>query len=556
MTASRFGGGQQGFVNPEYYDRFGAYGYEPHKTVAIDSNDDPATKKRKLMNMTVCVDHLRGYCERGARCSKIHADHVPSLDEREIMAKTKFCHDFQNRGICSRETCRFLHVTRREEDEFLLTGTIPQSVFDRARERADSQDPNYSSFSGERPPHRGPRPGSFGGGGRSSYPPLRPPPQNDYYSQQYEYDSNYHYPQPPPLQPWGEGLSHPHRGRKSSEGGAGGHSYSQPVTYGNYCIDYLKGTCMKGTSCRLMHVQVVEDMDDREAIVKNVFCHDFQNKRCPRVYCKYIHANFDEQKIFVEQGYFPGSLCERNKSKVFFCDICIDNLRSQCTRGSGCQHRHVNCVEDKQERICLSRSIFCHDYQESGCPRTTCKLIHTNKGDESYFLQTGCLPEHLRNRLSDGDFDPSIETIAETVCRDFMKGVCNRASCKFYHPSYDEKVRLNAYQKAKRASSSGGGGPPNISGGGGGAASADTKSTIDEVEYNKLKQTNEELKQRVQQLERLLADACHCITLAVGDQNPAIQTLMQTIASLAPESSLAKSTSVNDASKKEPNSQN
>ena len=47
------------------------------------------------------------------------------------------------------------------------------------------------------------------------------------------------------------------------------------------------------------------------------------------------------------------------------------------------------------------------------------------------------------------------------------------------------------------------------------------------------------LKSRVNQLERLLADACYCMTLAVGDQNPSISALMKTISEMAPESSLA-----------------
>ncbi len=54
---------------------------------------------------------------------------------------------------------------------------------------------------------------------------------------------------------------------------------------------------------------------------------------------------------------------------------------------------------------------------------------------------------------------------------------------------------------------------------------------------------NAVLKSRVNQLERLLADACYCMTLAVGDQNPAIASLMKTISDLAPESALANQAS-------------
>ena len=76
--------------------------------------------------------------------------------------------------------------------------------------------------------------------------------------------------------------------------------------------------------------------------------------------------------------------------------------------------------------------------------------------------------------------------------------------------------------------------PPSEMGTGGG--STDLGSDADQ---KGLPQENALLKNRVNQLERLLADACYCMTLAVGDQNPAISSLMKTISELAPESALA-----------------
>lgn len=482
-------------VNPEYYDCVG-----PFSGPGSIDKDDPATKKRKLMNMSVCVDHLRGFCSKGARCPKVHSDHVPSIDEREIMAKAKFCHDYQNRGVCSRMTCRFLHVTRREEDEFLLTGVIPMAVFKRAQEGGGG-----GAMYGVTPPSLRFRDESSLRGG-VYHPPLPPlPPMTSPYDRFGYMGGAYG------TTHWAENFgSMATTTAAVQRGGAKvdpALSSSQPITYGNYCIDFLKGSCSKGSNCRLVHVGVVEDMDDREAIVKNVFCHDFQNKRCPRVYCKYIHANFDEQKVFIEEGYFTDALCSRNRGKMFFCDVCIDYLRSQCTRGTSCQFRHVKYVEEKEERICLSRSIFCHDYQEGTCPRVACKLLHTSKEDENYFLQTGSLPDTLSS-VNTKPAEP------DTVCRDYLKGLCNRGtSCKYYHPSDGQGVK-----------SEGGG---------------DDKMVSLE-EHEKVKKENEELKQRIQQLERLLADACHCITLAVGDQNPAVKTLMESIVGMAPQSALAK----------------
>lgn len=499
--------GEPSFVNPEYYDvpGYGAFGYEPQRTDAIDSSEDPASKRRKLESMTICVDYIRGYCSKGVSCVKAHVSYVESIDEREILAKTKFCHDFQNRGSCDRPSCKFLHVTRREEDEFLLTGTIPDTVFNRAKPTRGGDGMGGGKYGRPEPlPRRLPVGGSSRMSGRG-----------DMYGM----------------------------GRWGDEPRARGiprirESHQSATKYGNYCIDYLKGTCNKGRQCSLDHYDVIDDPEHREALVKHVFCHDFQNKRCPRQHCKYLHATFDEQRIFVERGFLAPLVCDRNRNKIFNSDICIDNLRSQCIRGNNCQYKHISIVPNKDERIYLCRSIFCHDFQESSCPRGSCKLLHTNKESEAFFIESGYLPDNLKkgSTINAANYDPAMEAIAETVCRDFVKGVCNRGtSCKYYHPRPEELTRLLAYQKIGKQGGSMGG-PTGMQ-----VKLTEEKGKIVE-ELEKYKQENQDLKQRVQQLERLLADACHCITLAVGDQNPTIKTLMDTIAGMAPESSLANNT--------------
>lgn len=524
---SSYGGGGSGGGGGGYWGQGSDY-------------EDPAAKKRKMANLTVCVDHLRGYCAKGPRCPKAHVDYVESSDEREMMAKVKFCHDFQNKGVCTRQNCRFLHVTRREEDEFLLTGQVPQTVFERKNEYG-GDDEEYEGSGGDYRPRGqpfprgrgrgGPRGGRGGGGGtRGGAGGGRRPGPPGWQGggggggwmrgAQREDSSGYG------RQRWGE--HHPVAYEATKEG----HPASMPVTYSNFCIDYLKGTCSKGEKCQLQHVQLVESQNDRDNISKSVFCHDFLNWKCPRPFCKYIHASPDEQNVFSEHGYFTPSLCQRNKDKLFYSDVCIDHLRNQCVRGDSCHYQHVAFVEEREERICLSRSIFCHDHQEGRCERFSCKLIHTDKNDEASFLRTGSLPDHLKAPVagSSVEFDPALETLAETVCREFVKNKCNRGTtCKFYHPPADEVARLLAYQRGKNAGPTSGGG-----------VKIDPSNSGASEEIARLKQENKDLKEKAHQLERLLADACHCITLAVGDQNPAIQTLMQTIATMAPESSLAR----------------
>ena len=138
-----YGHGRASKYNPEYYDKDRGYGYEAG---VRGSFEDDGAKKFKVQNFTICIDYIRGHCPKGSRCPKPHTDYVESIDEREILSKLKFCHDYQNRGMCQRAGCKFLHVTRREEDEFLLTGSVPQTVFERMREWVNENDPNYTTF--------------------------------------------------------------------------------------------------------------------------------------------------------------------------------------------------------------------------------------------------------------------------------------------------------------------------------------------------------------------------------------------------------------------------
>ena len=542
------GSASSAYYNPEYYDRESGYGFEGTRTGAIDPGEDLFAKKRKIMNVSICVDFIRGFCSKGTRCPKPHVDYVESIDEREILSKLKFCHDFQNRGMCRRsQDCKFLHVTRREEDEFLLTGTIPQSVFKRMREwNVESnlynsfEDDSFGgggggggggNFAGRKRPH----PDSmYGGGGGGGFGSRRGGGGGGFGSRGGGFGSR----------GGGFGSRGGGRGGMRGRGGGGrgggggggsGHTSSQPVTYENYCIDYLKGTCVKGSLCYLKHMETIDNPDDRQGIVKQVFCHDFQNDRCRRPFCKFVHASRNEEAFFLENGYFPPSMNARNREKLFFSDTCLDFLRNQCIRGASCQYKHVQKIEDHSERVCLSRSIFCHDYQEGECMRPNCKMIHTSRQDEQYFLQNGTLPDYLRGGVAGGPgggmSTTNLSKLVANVCRDYVKNQCTRGDqCRFYHPPAHELEKILSHQNA---------GNPNLftsnDSGGGGAA-----GTAIQQRHEELTAENEALKTRNQQLERLLADACYCMTLAVGDQNPAIAQLMKTIAEMAPESALAR----------------
>lgn len=346
------------------------------------------------------------------------------------------------------------------------------------------------------------------------------------------------------------------RGRGGGGGYGSKHSNSLPVTYENICVDFLKGTCAKAGRCLLVHAETIEETEIRVGLIKQVFCHDFQNGTCNRGFCKFIHASREEEGFFLENGYFPPSMNARNREKLFYSDICLDFLRSQCIRGSSCNYKHVENVELYSERLCLSRSIFCHDFQDGNCTRQPCKMVHTSKESEKYFLDTGHFPRNLHAHpppstqysATNAKHNPALSRIAQNVCREFVKRQCTRgSSCKFYHPTPQELEVLLSQQNSTGGGGGGGiggGGGGGMGGGGGGGIVGKPQSPAPPQQTSVPGPSGEPvdntaLKSRVNQLERLLADACYCMTLAVGDQNPAISTLMKTISDMAPESSLA-----------------
>ncbi|CAG7727988.1 unnamed protein product, partial [Allacma fusca] len=67
--------------------------------------------------------------------------------------------------------------------------------------------------------------------------------------------------------------------------------------------------------------------------------------------------------------------------------LCRDFVRNVCNRGKSCKFIHPENVKIRTD------PIFCHDYQQNKCFRSTCKFIHCTREDEEHFKQTGELPE-------------------------------------------------------------------------------------------------------------------------------------------------------------------
>ncbi|KAL0978297.1 hypothetical protein UPYG_G00168560 [Umbra pygmaea] len=122
--------------------------------------------------------------------------------------------------------------------------------------------------------------------------------------------------------------------------------------------------------------------------------------------------------------------------------VCRDFLRNVCKRGKRCRFKHPDFNEVPDLGVQKNEFIFCHDHQNKECVRSSCRFVHGSKEDEDYYKKSGELPLRLRGKVAAGlglspmDLPHSRREVP--ICRDFLKGECQRGSkCKFRHVMKD-----------------------------------------------------------------------------------------------------------------------
>ncbi|XP_049588750.1 zinc finger CCCH domain-containing protein 10 [Syngnathus scovelli] len=127
--------------------------------------------------------------------------------------------------------------------------------------------------------------------------------------------------------------------------------------------------------------------------------------------------------------------------------VCRDFIRNVCKRGKRCRFKHPDFNEVPDLGVQKNEFIFCHDYQNKECLRINCRFVHGTKEDEEYYKKNGELPLALRAKvaarlgLSPTDLPHSRGEVP--ICRDFLKGECQRGSkCKFRHVQKDYEYDL------------------------------------------------------------------------------------------------------------------
>lgn len=123
-------------------------------------------------------------------------------------------------------------------------------------------------------------------------------------------------------------------------------------------------------------------------------------------------------------------------------DICRDFLRNVCRRGKRCKYRHPS--SDEAKVVVKQEYTFCHDYQNAGCTRPTCKYMHCTREEEDYYKSTGQLPVRIHQAAAHGGVGSPSNDLPVLkgeipICKDHLRGDCKRGvKCKFRHLSATE----------------------------------------------------------------------------------------------------------------------
>uniref|UniRef100_A0A8C5CJR5 C3H1-type domain-containing protein n=1 Tax=Gadus morhua TaxID=8049 RepID=A0A8C5CJR5_GADMO len=151
----------------------------------------------------------------------------------------------------------------------------------------------------------------------------------------------------------------------------------------------------------------------------------------------------DRDSSYLSAGGGGGSLGEEGGRGSGRWTACAGTLCANvCKRGKRCRFRHPDFSEVSDLGVQKNEFVFCHDHQNRECLRSSCRFVHGSKDDEDCYKRSGELPPRLRGKvaarlgLSPTDLPHSRGEVP--LCRDFLKGECQRGSkCKFRHVKKD-----------------------------------------------------------------------------------------------------------------------
>lgn len=127
------------------------------------------------------------------------------------------------------------------------------------------------------------------------------------------------------------------------------------------CRDFQRNVCRRGNKCKFRHPEQSE-MAPKEM----QFCHDYQNKMCTRVNCKFVHCSKEDEEYYHQTGDLPPGLEEAQNKRVSSAaeadtgdvPVCRDFQKGECKRGPQCKYRHMSRGDMEHEERSRGRRSY------------------------------------------------------------------------------------------------------------------------------------------------------------------------------------------------------
>nr|CAD1842096.1 unnamed protein product [Ananas comosus var. bracteatus] len=198
------------------------------------------------------------------------------------------------------------------------------------------------------------------------------------------------------------------------------------------CADSLRNKCFRGLTCRYYH----PPPHIQKSLQESIGIED----------AKMETVSFASVCQFVESGYAILFVCGElvgfienivsdgddvmDDHGYFTAQVCLDYMRGKCFRSAReCRFSHQLSSGNSE--------IVCQDFLHGRCERKSCRYSHVpaHSMPQAYLLPRGApmnVPNSPPRIANDQDVLP--------VCKDFLKNMCRRESCKYAHPDSQTEV--------------------------------------------------------------------------------------------------------------------
>ncbi|KAK1683247.1 hypothetical protein QYE76_044095 [Lolium multiflorum] len=207
------------------------------------------------------------------------------------------------------------------------------------------------------------------------------------------------------------------------------------------CRDYLRDRCTRSDlECKYAHPHQSISVDGENKVTA---CADSLRNNCFRGRtCRYYHPPPHIQETMLRSI---------GLDVPHLRTVCRDFARGRCSRSANeCRFLHHSAVQETP--------IVCQDFLRGRCDRISCRYTHVMaqpmvpppmrdipmqmQYPEMVYMPPPPPPPHGLHMMAPPLSPP--RTFAgpkAQVCRDYLKNMCNRESCRFVHPDSQTELR-------------------------------------------------------------------------------------------------------------------